>query len=434
MHPTARTAIKRGGPSAPLKALWKEGLIQEPVLDFGSGRGEDVRWLRGRGLQVDAFDPHHGPTALPRKKYQTVLATYVHCVLDPPEQRQATQDILSLLKPGGAGYVSTRTDTCPHPPGGVQTCVRLKNPVELSGSGFRTYRLAPRGRGQRAKQIGSKKWVHSSALTELPPSVRKRVKAIGGSPEIIRFDPTDSSIMLGWSSNFGTTPTPWLDRSELHRPGRPPLKRSYTGDSRPVYHRTELMLPEDHPSRRHLARQTEKMESQGLLGRPDIGTVRSSRRAQANRSLQARATELRKEAEAIWRKVGPEARHPDYRTKKKRSAGRCYQTGLWLRDKFPGQTVKLIQGAEGSCKKHFWVRVGGTDVDITGDQYGHPKVQVGSLPYKGKVRSWPKSRAPSGHPGAMMRAQANAKPAPLAPLVRTHVAAFLILRWLAGRP
>jgi 7-cyano-7-deazaguanine synthase in queuosine biosynthesis len=128
----------------------------------------------------------------------------------------------------------------------------------------------------------------------------------------------------------------------------------------------------------------------------------------ANRSLRSRAGQVRKEAEGVWRKIGPQARHPDYRSKKKPAAGRCYQTALWMRDKFKSHgKVVLVQGAEGSCKKHYWLRVGGVDVDITGDQYGHPKVQVGSLPYEGKVRSWPKSRAPSGHPGAMMRAQAN---------------------------
>ena len=128
----------------------------------------------------------------------------------------------------------------------------------------------------------------------------------------------------------------------------------------------------------------------------------------ANKSLRSRAGQVRKEAERIWRDIGPKARHPDYRSKKKPAAGRCYQTALWMRDKFKGHgKVALVQGAEGSCKKHYWLRVGGVDVDITGDQYGHPKVQVGSLPYEGKVRSWPKSRVPSGHPGAMMRAQAN---------------------------
>ncbi|MAG24478.1 hypothetical protein CMI47_02765 [Candidatus Pacearchaeota archaeon] len=141
---------------------------------------------------------------------------------------------------------------------------------------------------------------------------------------------------------------------------------------------------------------------------PWNGNFEPAQSGRANRSLRSRAGQVRKEAEGIWREIGPNARHPDYRTKKKPAAGRCYQTALWLRDKFPGHgRAVLVQGAEGSCKKHYWLRVGGVDVDITGDQYGHPKVQVGELPYQGKVRSWPKSRVPSGHPGAMMRGRAN---------------------------
>ena len=169
MHPTARTAIARKGPSAPVKALWKKGLIQGPVLDFGSGRGEDVRWLRGKGVKVDAYDPHHGPAKLPDRKYATVLATYVHCVLPRAQQAKATKEIRSRLRDGGRGLITVRTDTCPTPPGGVQECVNLSAPIAVKGSGFQTFEVQKKkGSGHRAKRIGSRSWVHRSALRNSP--------------------------------------------------------------------------------------------------------------------------------------------------------------------------------------------------------------------------------------------------------------------------
>ena len=121
--------------------------------------------------------------------------------------------------------------------------------------------------------------------------------------------------------------------------------------------------------------------------------------------LASTATNLRAQAERLWRKLGPDQRHPDYRGKAKAAAGRCYQTALWLKQKLRGFGVpKLIRGT-GDYNHHFWVRVGGKDIDITGDQYGKPKVQVGKLPYgAGSERSWPSKPAPSGYVGAMVRA------------------------------
>ena len=281
LHPTARTAITRNGPSAPVKALWKAGLIKAPVLDFGSGRGEDARWLRGKGLKVDAYDPHHGPTQLPERKYATVLATYVHCVLPRAQQTKATQQVRSRLRDGGRGLITVRTDTCPSPPGGVQECVKMSFPVAERGSGFQTFEVSKKGAGHRAKRIGSRSWVHVSALSELPSWVQRRVRKIGGSPDLIRFDRKDRSIMLGWAPEIGTEAIVPLERSDLYRRGRPVLRRSYEGDSRPVYHRTELMFRPGDPRRATLAKKTLALEKRGLLGRSDIGTVRSVKKARS---------------------------------------------------------------------------------------------------------------------------------------------------------
>ena len=141
LAPTARTAITRKGPSAPAKKLVKLGLVRGKVLDYGSGRGEDARWLRSQGFKVSAYDPHHGPKSKPSGRFDTVLVTYVLNVLPPREQLDVIKAARRLLTPGGRAYLTARTDTCPAPSTGVQTCVAsvAGGEVVASGSGFKTW-------------------------------------------------------------------------------------------------------------------------------------------------------------------------------------------------------------------------------------------------------------------------------------------------------
>ena len=141
-HPTAKTAIARGGPSAPVRELHRRGLIKGRVLDFGSGRGEDAKWLRSQGFQVASFDPHHGPKRLPSGTFDTVLSTYVLNVLPQREQDKAVAAIRRKLAPGGEALVTVRRDICNgEPAGDVQSCVKRSWASAASGSGWQTYRL-----------------------------------------------------------------------------------------------------------------------------------------------------------------------------------------------------------------------------------------------------------------------------------------------------
>lgn len=108
-------AIARAGPSAPLKALvlplvsaaalggdaWR-------VLDFGSGRGADVRFLRGLGLDAQGYDPEHGPRRLPPGPFELVTAIYVLNVVPRADRRAVVAELARRVGRGGLALLVTR--------------------------------------------------------------------------------------------------------------------------------------------------------------------------------------------------------------------------------------------------------------------------------------------------------------------------------------
>lgn len=103
------TAKERAEPSFPVRHLVSKGLVRGRVLDFGSGRGADVSYLRGQGVEAEAFDPHYAPS-LPSGRYDTILCTYVLNVLLPVEQAHVLMAISELLNPSGCAFVTVRRD------------------------------------------------------------------------------------------------------------------------------------------------------------------------------------------------------------------------------------------------------------------------------------------------------------------------------------
>ncbi|NDU74023.1 DNA phosphorothioation-associated putative methyltransferase [Actinomadura sp. DSM 109109] len=68
------------------------------VLDYGSGRGDDVRGLREMRFQAHGWDPFYAPNEAPRAA-DVVLLTYVLNVIeDPAERRQALQRAWDLTE------------------------------------------------------------------------------------------------------------------------------------------------------------------------------------------------------------------------------------------------------------------------------------------------------------------------------------------------
>ncbi|KAA0922151.1 DNA phosphorothioation-associated putative methyltransferase [Streptomyces apricus] len=86
-----QTAIGRVGLSLPARRALGD-LRLEPgrkVLDYGCGRGGDVRVLRQLGLDVAGWDPVHFPEGLLRPA-DVVLLTYVLNVIEDPAERRQT--------------------------------------------------------------------------------------------------------------------------------------------------------------------------------------------------------------------------------------------------------------------------------------------------------------------------------------------------------
>lgn len=82
------TAISRSTLSAPMKALRDLGLLRGSVLDFGSGRGDDVKALRAAGMSAQGWDPHYADDKPPAPADVVNLGFVLNVVEDPAERRK----------------------------------------------------------------------------------------------------------------------------------------------------------------------------------------------------------------------------------------------------------------------------------------------------------------------------------------------------------
>jgi DNA phosphorothioation-associated putative methyltransferase len=103
-----RTAIGRRDISMPARQALRDELIVAglTVLDYGSGRGQDVDRLRRLGISVTGWDPYYSP-GQPPECNDVVLLTYVLNVIEDPEERcQVLRDAWS--RAGRVLVVSSR--------------------------------------------------------------------------------------------------------------------------------------------------------------------------------------------------------------------------------------------------------------------------------------------------------------------------------------
>lgn len=84
-----RTAIGRSALSMPARQALLDGVMQPEctVLDYGSGRGDDVARLTHLGLRATGWDPYHGGVR-PDKPHDVVTLTYVVNVIEDPAERE----------------------------------------------------------------------------------------------------------------------------------------------------------------------------------------------------------------------------------------------------------------------------------------------------------------------------------------------------------
>ncbi len=112
---TQNTAIRRNGPSNPLKGLessWDIKKEHHCIFDYGCGRGEDVKWLKDQGYYAIGWDPYHELDPIPNKNmlFDVVLCTYVLCVIPKlSERKEIFNDALDYVAPGGQLIITTRT-------------------------------------------------------------------------------------------------------------------------------------------------------------------------------------------------------------------------------------------------------------------------------------------------------------------------------------
>lgn len=86
-----KTAIVRDRLSQPMQVLAKHGFLdgEYSVLDYGCGRGDDIRELEAHGLDCIGWDPTHAPEA-ERTNCDIVNLGYVLNVIEDREERDST--------------------------------------------------------------------------------------------------------------------------------------------------------------------------------------------------------------------------------------------------------------------------------------------------------------------------------------------------------
>lgn len=98
------TAMARKTPSAPMKWLAENNLLEGRVLDFGSGRGADANTY---GLE--SYDPYWQPD-MPTGLFDTITCIYVFNVLEPQQYTSVLKQIGDKLVDGGKLYLAVRRD------------------------------------------------------------------------------------------------------------------------------------------------------------------------------------------------------------------------------------------------------------------------------------------------------------------------------------
>lgn len=86
-----KTAIDRNKLSSPMQALARHGYFdgEHSLLDYGCGKGDDIRELEAHGLDVDGWDPaHHTKGKL--KKHDIVNLGFVLNVIEDIQERKDT--------------------------------------------------------------------------------------------------------------------------------------------------------------------------------------------------------------------------------------------------------------------------------------------------------------------------------------------------------
>jgi len=105
-----KTAINRNKLSVPTNDLHCKGLLKGLILDYGSGKGFDYKYLEKLGYNINGYDPFYKPNLDLDDTYDTIYCNYVFNVIDNVNERIETLfKILNLIAPKGKAYINIRT-------------------------------------------------------------------------------------------------------------------------------------------------------------------------------------------------------------------------------------------------------------------------------------------------------------------------------------
>lgn len=82
------TAISRSALSKPMQCLDKKGLLsgRYTVMDYGCGQGDDVFFLKKRGIDIVGYDPYFSPNVEKRESDIVNLGFVLNVIEDPIER------------------------------------------------------------------------------------------------------------------------------------------------------------------------------------------------------------------------------------------------------------------------------------------------------------------------------------------------------------
>ncbi len=95
-----KTALVRYRPSKPIQCLLSHGLLskESSLLDYGCGRGDDIRYLTAMGYRAVGWDPVYRPHG-PKEPADIVNLGYVLNVIEDPEERvEVLRDAFALAR------------------------------------------------------------------------------------------------------------------------------------------------------------------------------------------------------------------------------------------------------------------------------------------------------------------------------------------------
>lgn len=105
-----KTAIARKTASRPTKDNLQKGRIWGRVLDYGSGKGMDSKFLLSEGFEVLSYDPYYEPTDISKAgKFDTVICNYVFNVIEDEQERiELFKTLVSYLHVGAKLLITGR--------------------------------------------------------------------------------------------------------------------------------------------------------------------------------------------------------------------------------------------------------------------------------------------------------------------------------------